>query len=303
MRSIRRLPLLEKHHIVDPAKAPQGTGFYNPSYAYPWMYVRVSNYRGENHRNESAIMIHNQQTGAHRVIPSPERFFPKNMNLYAGLEDLRICMFKDRLWFTATCTHATKAMINELVVGYFNEDVSEIAWAAHAEIGSRPVKNICPFVHEGRLHLMDASLRKILRVDNTHEADGATLATPKEFLVSTVCNIRLGGGIPDVPYRGSTSPFHIHGTTWGFLVHDTIKVDTPALSPPSLSYYHYYGEIDMATGLVTFMSSPFFVVHWGIEYVSGISYERDIVRLFFGLEDREAVHAITTLDNLRAGKA
>ena len=42
-----------------------------------------------------------------------------------------------------------------------------------------------------------------------------------------------------------------------------------------LAYMHYWIEIDMNLGQVTYISSPFWVTTFGIEFISGINKEKE----------------------------
>jgi hypothetical protein len=64
-------------------------------------------------------------------------------------------------------------------------------------------------------------------------------------------------------------------------------------------------EIDLARGVVTFMSAPFWLAHWGIEYVSGLrrsKREQNVVEIYFGVNDQVPMMALARLADLRAGK-
>jgi len=56
---------------------------------------------------------------------------------------------------------------------------------------------------------------------------------------------------------------------------------------------------------VTFMSAPFWLAHWGIEYVSGLrrsKREQNVVEIYFGVNDQVPMMALARLADLRAGK-
>jgi hypothetical protein len=89
------------------------------------------------------------------------------------------------------------------------------------------------------------------------------------------------------------------------VVHDIIFNDTPMVTF-RLSYIHHWMEFDIERGQITFISQPFFITHWGIEYVSGIHLsdpETHKITLYFGVEDKMAMECHTTLHQLRFGKA
>jgi hypothetical protein len=288
---IRRLParigvLFEKKNY-----APNHV-YFNPSAAGPYTYVRVTEHTRTTEINH--IMIHNSVTGQLHMIPSPVDMLKETCALFTGIEDLRIVIFKDRLWFTATTTHASCHMNNQIVVGHFDEAMTRVDRLEVADIAPMPVKNICPFVWNDELHLLDAFKKKIWRVVDRSETDALTFECVRE--------LRDARGV-DRDLRGSTSPVHLHGNIWGFIVHDIIFNDNAQLVT-RLSYYHLWVEIDIERGVITYVSTPFWIYHWGIEYVSGIKYvpEKHEVEIYFGVMDHIPVKAVTSLADMRCGK-
>jgi hypothetical protein len=63
-------------------------------------------------------------------------------------------------------------------------------------------------------------------------------------------------------------------------------------------------EFDIERGMATFISSPFIVAQWGVEFVSGIEYYKDKneIEIFLGVNDQVAVVAKTKLQDLRVGQ-
>jgi len=62
-------------------------------------------------------------------------------------------------------------------------------------------------------------------------------------------------------------------------------------------------EFDINTGLITFISTSFWLAHWGIEYVSGIEKDKEgKINIFVGMQDKLPMKCITTLSDLRIGK-
>jgi hypothetical protein len=286
---IRRLParigvLFQKKNY-----APNHV-YFNPSADGPYTYIRVTEHTKTTEINH--IMIHNADTCNVHLIPNPSELLKDTCGLFTGLEDLRIVVFKERIWFTATCTHASWHMNNQMVVGRFNEHITKIDYLQIADIAPMPVKNVCPFVYDDALHLLDTYKQKVWRVNEIENG--------LDFEV--VRSIKHAHGDGPV-LRGSTSPVHLHGNTWGFIVHDIIFNDSAQLVT-RLSYFHHWVEMDMERGVITYISSPFWIYHWGIEYVSGIKYvrERDEIEIYFGVMDQTPVKAVTTLANLRCGK-
>jgi hypothetical protein len=141
------------------------------------------------------------------------------------------------------------------------------------------------------------AIYEVVDVNDTN-ADGKWI----RYDVKKITSLKYGVGLENVKYRGSTSPVHLHGNTWGCIVHDIIFNDQAALVT-RLSYIHHWIEFDIVSGVISFVSTPFWVAHWGIEYISGIQLiEKYKVKLFIGVNDTSAIVCDTTLANLRVGK-
>lgn len=291
---LRHLPG-NKEYVIDKSILPDpNLALYNPSADGPYVYIRVT--KSSSIVNMNSIAICEKTTKRVKLIDSPMHLLCPCNNLYQGLEDLRIVLHEGILWFTATCTHASNRMTNELVYGRFDKDVTRVEKIWVVDIGVLPVKNVCPFVYNGHIHILDVFMRKLYRMDYV-ETDDIYVAT-------LVRKIQLSSGIPsDFNYRGSTSPVHLHGNTWGFVVHNHIRNEESTYEN-SLAYFHNWVEMDIERGYITFLSSPFWCAHWGIEYISGITYDRatNTVLLYEGVCDNTPLCITTTLDRLRNSK-
>jgi len=285
---IRRLPCSAYCMMIDEKNIPTNMSLYNPSKTKDWLYIRKTDINNEGQTN-SILMKH---TGRDAIeIKSPFEQMTKTVNMFKGLEDLRICEFNDRIWFGATSTHITDNMCNELVIGLFNKDVSAIEKLQMVDIGSKPVKNVIPFVYNNTLLLLDIYLGKIYQLHTTEE----------QWFVTIYKSLRPAIGISNEKYRGSSAPIHINGSVFGCVVHDIIFNDNSKLVT-RLSYIHHWIEFDIETGLITFVSTPFWIYHWGIEYVSGIEKTATGVDLYLGINDKVPMRIQTTLSDLRIGK-
>ena len=303
---IRRLPTLQSGSLVDSKSFPPNTVFLNPSAAGDFTYLRAIRYEKIDQMNYA--LIHDTKRNVTHTINSPMDMLKPTANMFKGIEDLRIVQFKDRLWFTATSTHASHAMNSEMVLGYFDKALTRVERMSTIDAGPLPVKNVCPFVYgdgsgaDGSLRLIDTWRRVIYEVEEVFTEPTGTF---ERFALKKVANFTAASGIPDEGLRGSTSPIHLHGNTWGFVVHDMIVNDSSGPLVNRLSYFHHWVEMDMARNMITYFSSPFWIQHWGIEYVSGIKYldrEKGLVELYYGIQDQVPAKCITRLCNLRIGK-
>jgi len=287
--SVRKLPC-QCGELIDAAKQlPPNHVAFNPSRAGKYIYIRITVHAAENEINHALVV--DTVTGVARMIESPMTKLQKTVNLFRGIEDLRMVEYDNRIWFAGTCTHASEHQINDLIVGYFNKEMTAVERIEAVEIGSRPVKNMCPFVHHGKLCLFDMFLMKIYELVETED---------KKLEVIVFKTLTRGNGISDEVLRGSTSPIHLGGNRWGCVAHCIIYCKNRVLVT-RLSYIHHWVEFDIDNGVITYISEPFFLGHWGIEYISGIHRENEKIHLYYGVQDQKALVAITTLADLRSG--
>jgi hypothetical protein len=293
---IRHLPG-KPEMLIDKSKFPNNVVLFNPSADGPYIYIRTNQHSPTCETN--SITIFNQDNNKLHLIGPPMDILKPNANLFKGIEDLRIVVFEGQIWFTATTTHASDNMTNELLFGCLDRDLQRVIDMSVVDIGVLPVKNVCPFVWQDKIFLLDAYLRKIYNVAKDPDT-GKFVATVEKDLI-------LAMGVPDKKYRGSTSPIHLHGNTWGFIVHDIIFNDDIRLVT-RLAYFHHWVEMDVVRGVITFVSAPFWCTTWGIEYISGIRMKqkdnpgKNKIELYMGVHDENAVLFETTIEDLRIGK-
>ena len=269
--------------------------YFNPSSAFPYIYVRATeNVEKSVCADVNHMFIFSYDTDKMSMISMPQGLLRPTYNFHQGIEDTRLVMYNDRLWFVATSTHVSKSMQSEMIIGYFDADAKKIEHAEHLDFGVRPIKNICPFVYNKRLFVIDMYVFTIYSIDEHTNNDGTVSYVAKEFKKLKPCS-----GIKEHTLRGSTNPVHLHGNIWGCVVHSHI----PRLPKGALAYISYWLEFDIERGAITFSSDPFVISCLGIEFVSGIEYYHDkgMVELYFGVKDRDPVVATTTLYDLRIG--
>lgn len=288
---IRRLPGT-RSRLIDAKTVTNGLVCFNPSKSGKYTYIRATE-RTEN-GEVNHILIYDDATKHLHNIPFDASLLMPCVNLFRGLEDLRICEYEGRLWFTATTTHATEHMTNEMLLGRFDESMTRVEFLQVLELGCRPIKNVCPFVDKNnKLCLLDLFKARI------YECERVTGET-EQCQTTCIQTLAWHAGQPEF-YRGSTSPVHISGNTWGCIAHDIIFNDQLPLVT-RLSYLHHWVEFDIVRGAVTFVSSPFWIGHWGVEYVSGIDKKDESITLYLGIMDQDTLMCTTTLSDLRCGK-
>lgn len=262
--------------------------YFNPSSAFPYLYVRAT--KAEEMLETNYVFLYKYATDTICEIEIPYHLLCPTCAVYKGIEDLRLVLYHDRLWFVASSPHGSGSMQSEMLLGYFDEAVEKIEHLQHLDFGTRPIKNICPFVSNNQLLMIDTYTLNIYEIEN---AEGIYTARPSKTLKP--CS-SIGYNM----LRGSTSPIHLHGNLWGCVVHEHIW---KAESNNALAYVSYWMEFDLECGIVTFLSSPFYITFWGTEFVSGIEYYRgrDVIELYLGVQDKVAMVAYTSLYDLRYG--
>jgi len=284
-----------RQYLLDPKSIPADHVLLNPSVAGDIVYIR--DIMQTSSRQINSIILYNTATKKSTQIPMPVKFLQPTEGYYLGLEDLRILWFNECLYFTATCTHASPRMQSEMVLGYFNKDLTEIEKLWHIDFGAPPVKNICPFIHRGEIMLVDTYMRKLYKV--SFDEEGPQVSTLVERMPGQSLDIfgDSKGGL-----RGTTSPVQLHGDVYGCLVHDIIYDENIVLNTTrKLVYLHQWVEFDASSGAIVFASSPFSLVHVGVEFASGIDYDRQSnkVTIHAGVDDKIPMVITTTLTDLR----
>ena len=201
---IRLLPCKSKSPIIDKNSTKDGIDYYNPSRSENYIYTRIT--KRTNNTFVNSAILHNTLTNKSFEIDSPWNLLQKSVNIFKGIEDLRIVNWNGNIWFAGTCTHATDHMINNLIIGYFKESNGgiNIQDVQAVDIGSLPVKNVCPFVYNERLCLLDIGLMKIYTVKI--DLDGKILID-----MDLTVDMTFGSGLEHFKnnkFRGSTTPIH-----------------------------------------------------------------------------------------------
>lgn len=290
---IRQLPGT-KGVLIKKESYPKNSVLLNPSATLRYIYIRCIESCESAQVNH--ILIYDTKESKMHTIPYDPSLLEPTLSLYRGLEDLRIIEGPDgRILFTATSIHGTKNMNSEILMGFFDKDLKKIEHLQALDFGERPIKNVCPFIWNSRVCLLDALRMKIHTVDMDHEdREDREDCSGIQFLKD------ITGGQGGL--RGSTSPVHLYGNTWGYIVHDIIFNDN-ARHVTQLSYYHHWIEIDMERAAITFISAPFWISHWGIEFVSGLVRREDgSFDIYYGVNDQVPMRCTTTLSDLRVGK-
>lgn len=270
--------------------------FFNPSSADPYIYIRTIEKLTNVPENINTITIFDRKSGVLKSIHTPPNVLIPTCGFYQGIEDVRIFIYRERLWFIASSTHVTLSLHSQMMIGYFDKNVTEVEFIQFLDFNMKPIKNMCPFVYQDKICVIDTYTLTIHEITCEKNENDTDVYKPIVLKKLAPC-----AGLEPFTMRGSTSPVHLHGNIWGCVVHEHIRQAKDKTM--SLSYISYWLEFDIERGMVTSFSSPFIVAQWGIEFVSGIEYykDRDEIELFLGVNDQHAIVARTKLHELRVG--
>ena len=295
---IRKLPCKIERLFDETNTIPKFT-YFNPSSAYPYIYVRATEKLQEEDNkigevNINHMFLYSYHTNKMNMIDIPLYILKPTLNVHQGIEDTRLVIFENRLWFISTSTHVSTSMQSEMMIGFLNRDSSAIEFMQYLNFKRKPIKNICPFVHRSELFAIDMYSFDMYKIDKEIIGECSHSYIPINIGKLKPCN-----GITQHMIRGSTSPIYLHGSIWGCIVHEHI----PRATKGAHAYVSYWLEFDIERKSITFFSDPFFVSYLGIEFISGIEYypKEDKVELYLGVQDKNPIVATTTLYNLRIG--
>ena len=300
---IRKLPC-KLERLFDETNIIPNFVYFNPSSAYPYIYVRATEKIEEKEKdtntNEFKIVhinhmfLYNYHTNKMELIDIPIDTLKLSYNLHQGIEDTRLIVFEEKLWFLSTSTHASSSMQSEILLGYFNKTDTRIEFSQHLDFRRKPLKNMCPFIYEGSLHTIDMYSFELFKIQKESLED-----KNDKYIAVNIGTLKPCNGIRSHTVRGSTSPIRLHGYLWGCVVHEHI----PRATKGSFAYVSYWLEFDMNRRAITFLSAPFYISYLGIEFISGIEYDpkEDKIELYLGIQDKNPIVAYTTLHDIRVG--
>lgn len=185
-----------------------------------------------------------------------------------GLEDIRLVRHAGRYWFTATTCQVPGAMGNpQVALGRLSEDCTRVEHLVPLRYGKAIEKNWLLWSHgDELLAIYSFDPFVVLRLNpETGEAVEKTCGPTRWF---------------DGRFRGSAPPIRLDWDTWIAVVHDVANWD-------DRNVYQHRFVVFTEAGDVRY-SPAFFLDHDGIEYVTGLSYERGQYTLTYSHEDREA---------------
>jgi hypothetical protein len=198
-----------------------------------------------------------------------------------SMEDLRLFDYNDTTWFTS-CSRRKSDNYFESYLYNVGNDILDYNFRLEHTF-SEPiahVKNLVPLVtKQSQLYIIDV-------LQGIFYDYSCNMKSCK--INNTMCE-GLSGSTQFIPVDSD-------GTTYGALVHSF------QIEPVTIDRYykHYWIEIDISTWTFTYLSEPFLLNTYGIEFASGIEKIDDTcVQILYGSNDKTSYTCITTFANLR----
>ncbi len=196
-----------------------------------------------------------------------------------GIEDLRITLWGDAWWFTASTTLFDPDGRPRVVLGQLDLSASTVEHLVPLDFVGRRMfeKNWLPFVHEDRLLLL-------------YSCDPTIILEPD--LETGLCR-EIYRDVPEMcfdRYRGSAPPIPF-GAGYLFTIHEVTYIEGKRV------YLHRFVEMDQSFRIRR-ASRLFSVWHLGVEYNCGIclSHSNEDLLLTFSFEDRQSWIVCVPLD-------
>lgn len=242
--------------------------YINPSACRGFIYFRCLQIESRVWKNRS--LLYEKATDTYLPM---EIDIPKESTLSEGIEDLRIYDHDGKVCFVG-CVRGVgnvfKTLIGEVSAG----NILKVNYTMSAE--NNHIKNIVPLVDGERVFFLDVFLGMVYGSD------------AKE-------HTKIKG---EKRLSGSTQFIKISDHVYGGIVHDQVVMRRRTVT--RRYYQHYWMEIDVRDFSVTFVSSPFYIFHLGVEFVSGIeSIDSNHVYLYYGVDDKMCYKCVVTLQELR----
>lgn len=197
----------------------------------------------------------------------------------AGIEDVRVFDYKGEVWFVG-CARGENERFKTLI-GKISEN--SIIVTNTLDNPEYNVKNVVPLIADqmffldvlkGTVYDKDLSKYAVLNIDTSQ-------------------------------YSGSTQFVRLNDQLYGGVVHvvmfQPMMIRHPKFRYKNRSIYiHFWMELDIKNWIVTFVSEPFYVHHYGVEFVSGIEkLDDNRICLYYGVDDNRSYKCEVHLNELR----
>ncbi len=252
----------------------------NPSSSKDYIYFRVLEIVNVDPKCvlwKSDMLFYHKATGAFQqvelAVPGAE-----------GLEDLRIFDYQETIWFVGT--KKNEKNLFETWIGWFSKDGKILEHVEYQiSLPETHVKNMVPLLDGEKVYFIDILKGVVLE------------RTPTGLEKS---DLQWAEGVkPDehVLLYGSTQFVRLRDGLFGALVHDIFRV-----GEQDKHYIHYWIEFDINTKNIVFLSTPFVISKFGIEFPScleTVEGDEEIFQVMFGIDDRDTGRCTLTRKTLR----
>jgi len=212
--------------------------------------------------------------------------------LLDNIEDLRIFDYNHSVWFVGSKRDDATNTFWETFLCEFDKKCDSIKKIHHTfRVEKDHIKNIVPLVSTSNngLYVIDINKADVYEYDYSKNI--------KKFKLDMSLQKTL---FPQSELCGSTQfvDLHENKNTYGGVVHDLYIVLGQRY------YLHHWVEIDIKEWKLVYMSKPFILANFGIEFATGITRTNDSndhFKIFFGLKNSCNFSTTCTLQELRQG--
>jgi tetratricopeptide (TPR) repeat protein len=192
------------------------------------------------------------------IISTEELFYENNEILkypfsVKGIEDIRIFEYKNNIHFIGNSREITQNNIPRMILGTYSfqkKKIEKINLLYNYE-DNKCQKNWTPFIHNDKLLLVYSFSPFLILEPNLETGE---------------CNVykNLPQKYNYIDFRGSSQGFYIDRQLY-FIIHEVIH-DNGRI------YFHRFVKVNQNLEIEN-VSYPFFFKNWGIEYVTGATYD------------------------------
>lgn len=249
-----------------------GDGLINPSVCKKYIYYKnLKNIWGV---WTSQSVFYCRNTGDKTIIECNEY----KSKVSQGIEDLRLFDHNGEVCFVG-CARGENEKFKTLIGKVLEDSISIINTLEDLE----HVKNIVPLIYD-HVFFIDVLKGTVYDKDLNKHAEL---------------------NIDKSQYSGSTQFIQLNDWLFGGVVHvvmyQKMFIRNPryrVINQPI--YKHFWIEIDVRNWIVTFVSEPFYIHQYGVEFVSGIEkLDDNQIRLYYGVDDNRSYACNVALNELR----
>ena len=293
LRDVNRLSGKIYYTIRNEDDYSKGIYLTNPSISNDYIFFRrivIDMYK-------SGVAIQDRHTGILKIIDISVHF-----PILKYLEDLRIFDYNNSIWFIGFKRNDKD--IWESYLCEFDSKCDYVNHIHHIFRSDNNIKNVVPLVDvsTNRLYMLDicaatvyeySTMSKDVSIVNSIDMSLKQNLFPKSNIYGSTQYLSLYNKDENNDTNNDTNNKNLYGA----IVHDLYMVYGERY------YLHHWVEIDISQWKIVYMSKPFLLAFFGIEFASGITWDNDsnMFKIYFGLKNARSYYTTCTLQDLRQG--